>query len=1174
MIEREQFQMDDDTPASAFEWRFDLCQLTLANFNARKMSLVRDYHELLRADRANAGFDLLFSTDPRPQTTPPPAAALHAQTTVIAADPTQAQAVALARQKQSFIIQGPPGTGKSQTIVNLIADYLARGQRVLFVAEKRAAIDVVFHRLGQQGLAKLCALIHDSQADKKTFVMDLKAVYEGWLADKSATDTARQSRDALASRVQGLMARLQAFDEAMQQPHPSAGAPLKTLCERRLLLGVPQTALSAEASEIVPHYAAFAEGSHALRALETRIADAAAPALSQLALRHLQAALLESPQPISTTQKFVADLGEQLAGVEPELRDWPLPVGEALQLARIEQFADLLHALEPLNHQGHTALLDVTSLRSQTFAALSEALRKSSAHLADTESKTGGWKTKPTPDDTRRLSERLGAMETSFLRWLNPEFYKLKKLVDLQYDFTRHAVRPRYAELLRDLGAEHEAASACKVASEAVQQQFFTSDAAALAVMVEQLRAQMQQLPRWLLPVLDACKSHGAPRSHAALVSRLRNLLHAANGLLCNSETWPLGALSPLLADLRTQLPLLPALAAPLAALNQQHGAPGSLAYAVRQLTLPADELERLSLLKTFAALELEWPQLRRFDAGLLRQTLDELDQIAPQLRTANAETVLEAARQRFQQHVATAAASQAGKSAPDKDWARRYQAGRRELENEFGKMMRYKAIRELASHDSGLVVRDLKPVWMMSPLAISDTLPLVDDAFDVVIFDEASQIPVEDAGPSLYRAAQTIIVGDEMQLPPTQFFTSGGSDDDSEGVEELASDSLLSQAARQFPATLLGWHYRSRSETLISFSNHLFYEGRLLTVPDAARSVSGEPLKVQRPADAATLLPLALARPVSFHAIEQGVYDNRRNAKEAAYIAEQVRTLLLADSPLTIGVVAFSEAQQGEIEAALSTLAATDTDFAVKLEAAYEREEDGQFCGLIVKNLENVQGDERDLVIMSVCYGHDRNGRMLMNFGPINQAGGEKRLNVVFSRAKKHLFLVTSITHADIKNDYNPGAAALKTYLRYAEALSQGQRELADASLRGGAAMRSSGARDVSALTEPLADAITAALVKQGFVVERGIGSSSFRVDLAVRRADDAHHRLGILLDSHRHYAESNLAERYWQKPGLLYAFGWQVTTVLHKDWLADEDLVMQQLCSALAIHPPGGEG
>ena len=211
-----------------YQWEFDLCSVTLGNFHYRKMSLVRNYEVLLANERAHRAFDAIFSQDPRPAQPPEvKPLALDDAYAIIPCDPTQASAIALARAGHDCIIQGPPGTGKSQTITNLVADCLARGKRVLFVCEKRAAIDVVFHRLQQTGLAELCCLIHDSQADKKTFVMDLKETYERHLerGEQPADDAQKRRREVLAA-IHKEIAPLAQLDEAMRS------VPRKPVCRR------------------------------------------------------------------------------------------------------------------------------------------------------------------------------------------------------------------------------------------------------------------------------------------------------------------------------------------------------------------------------------------------------------------------------------------------------------------------------------------------------------------------------------------------------------------------------------------------------------------------------------------------------------------------------------------------------------------------------------------------------------------------------------------------------------------------------------------------------------------------------------------------------------------------------------------------------------------------------
>ncbi|WP_431479133.1 DEAD/DEAH box helicase [Massilia eburnea] len=402
------------------------------------------------------------------------------------------------------------------------------------------------------------------------------------------------------------------------------------------------------------------------------------------------------------------------------------------------------------------------------------------------------------------------------------------------------------------------------------------------------------------------------------------------------------------------------------------------------------------------------------------------------------------------------------------------YATGRRELEHEFGKSMRHRSIRDLSDDETGLVVNDLKPIWLMSPLSVSDTLPLSADLFDVVIFDEASQIPTEEAVPALCRARQVVVVGDEMQLPPTSFFSAGAGEGEDEilveeGGERIAinldADSLLNQAARNLPATLLAWHYRSRHESLISFSNAAFYEGRLVTIPDRLLEQESVLAAARRSEDDGVGVAAAealMARPVSFHQVADGVYIGRRNEAEARYIAHTVREMLRRETGMSLGIVAFSEAQQGAIESALEALAEEDADFAMRLEREYVREDDDQFNGLFVKNLENVQGDERDVIILSICYAPGPDGKMLMNFGPINQRGGEKRLNVIFSRARHRMAVVSTIHAEAITNVHNDGAAALRSFLQFAQASAVGQFERAQIGAGGvettGRAMRSPG--------------------------------------------------------------------------------------------------------------------
>ncbi|MGZ5505951.1 MAG: WGR domain-containing protein [Limisphaerales bacterium] len=236
------------------------------------------------------------------------------------------------------------------------------------------------------------------------------------------------------------------------------------------------------------------------------------------------------------------------------------------------------------------------------------------------------------------------------------------------------------------------------------------------------------------------------------------------------------------------------------------------------------------------------------------------------------------------------------------------------------------------------------------------------------------------------------------------------------------------------------------------------------------------------------------------------------------------------------------------------------DSSFEDRLEAEYVREENDGFCGLFVKNLENVQGDERDIIIMSVCYGFDASRRMLMNFGRINQRGGEKRLNVIFSRAKHHMAIISSIRHDAITNDYNDGANSLKNFLHFAEVVSKGDAITARRVLENLNPLSRKGLEPVSrgdSVVQSLAEKLGA----RGYAVDTNVGQSKFRCDLAVRTESDSLYQLGILVDTDGHYANGNLLDRYLMQPSILRAFGWKFALVLTKDWYHDPEQVLTRI-------------
>jgi len=1165
--------------ANPYHWEFDLCNVTLGNFHYRKMSLVRDYTVLLEREQAHPAFDAIFSLEPRgPLKEALKPLPIDESYPIVDCDPTQASAIALARTGDHFIIQGPPGTGKSQTITNLIADFVSRGKRVLFVCEKRAAIDVVYHRLHQAGLHELCCLIHDAQDDKKGFIFDLKSTYEAFQAtNEQRAAKPEDERRRLLDNLKRDLAPLEHVQAAMRAAPPEAGVPLHQLIERAVELRERLPRLSPRDRETLPPFRLWHENRDAVQRLrEQLVAGDHGAALASHPLRRLHSRLGQVDRPIAAIQEVLPRIKNLIEKIRAPLQaiDLPSQCWDTIdKLRRTIEYAGTMMFLA-----GHD-LLATLAPKSESAKKLTTFRKKYATkeqQLSQAHSQTTGWRQKLSRDETDSALQQARIQERSVLRFLQPSWWRLRKMMRDSYDFGPARIKPAYSQVLAALQAEHRIIAEREAIEADAREEFsfegtfpeFSKAVSALVEGVDNLLSFLQTLHRHVVASADGNEQI---QNIAALQPSCAHLIAELDSFMADTTDLSLAELRDDLQRIEDSLGEFPAFAPCLKELGRL---PSPLANAWRRFALDADEIEAAIAAKTIDELMSADPLSARFSSAARTKHVERLERVHEQWHSVNSSTVRERVCRRFLENLAVASSPHAQLTAEQKEFKTSYNRGRRDLEHEFGKTMRFCSIRDLVDGDSGLVLKDLKPIWLMSPLSVSDALPLA-SIFDVVIFDEASQITLEEAVPTFFRAKQVIIVGDEMQLPPTSFFASKGSEEEESLVVEdetgravefdLSSNSLLNHTARNLPATMLGWHYRSRSESLISFCNAAFYQGRLLTVPEVALPPAKmAEINVRAPDEGFANVDRVLDRPVSFHLLERGVYEQRRNTAEADYIAQLMRGLLTARTGLSFGIIAFSETQQSEIEQALRRLAGADDAFRELLEAEWEREKDEQFVGLLVKNLENIQGDERDVIILSVCYGPAPGGKMHMNFGPINQNGGERRLNVAFSRAKKHMAVVASIRHHLITNDYNDGARTLKNYLRYADALSAGDQQTVRRTLRDINPVDTG--RSSAASTHIVIDQLARRLQQRGFEVDREVGQSDFRCDLAVRSPGENRYRLGILVDTERYYRAEDILERDLLRPRLLRHFGWKIVFVLTKDWFENAETVMQSLESELA--------
>ncbi len=1170
---RELFEMVE-SEKNPYSWDFDVCNIVLGNFNYKKMSLVRDYNEVIESGINHNVFEELFSSEPKKQSQ-------HAFNLknlsdwhhVITADPTQTKAILQSRTGESYIIQGPPGTGKSQTITNLIADFVSQGKKVLFVCEKRAALDVVYYRLKQQGLDELCCYIHDSQGDKREFIQNLKGTYEDYVQNKMDLSSIAAKRSQLLETMLLQLRLIENFHNTHLAKHELAGSEIRHLIHQLIDLKNFLRSFPAKEEELIPHYKYWESFGTIITDLGKALEESGAEAIfHEHPFSKINEAVFVSDQPHTLLDRLFAEAQNNLKVVAAVIQE--NNIDEAFtSFSVIKRLAGIAAALQPLNEHGNFYLFDPSHTGTIAFEKKVSAYKNLIQELDAARGNTKFWKTKFSEQDVIQGIEISSAKESSFFRFLSGDWKALKKQVDQSYDFSKHQVKPKYKQILLQLQAEYNAAAALANAAKQIENEYRFSDLQSTYTFIEMIRVKKDDAEiQYLLQAENATKLVRDLHKLAALFPHLESLLE--QGMSDYADT----LISELLDQLESIQINAEGLSELLPSLRAFTGVDPQVKHLLRSLPLTPNEVQANMAQKTFNHIARENKEFAVTDYASVEKAVHNIQILYKQLLKQNADLIRASIRKNFLDHLELSNMAVSQLSAEQKVFKKNYNEGRKILENEFAKSMRYKSIRELSEKESGEVLRDLKPVWLMSPLSVSDSLPLQITCFDAIIFDEASQITLEEGIPSLYRAPQIIIVGDDKQMPPSNFFTAKAEDPDD--LEELAeqendellsndADSLLAQGARKLNSVMLGWHYRSRYETLISFSNHAFYNAALLTVPDKTiHHQEKQPIVIQKAEEGSSNAAALFDRSISYHFLENGLYEKRANLDEAAYIAQMVREILNRKSPESIGIVAFSQEQQHAIEDALTKLASTDKNFENLLEAAYTRTEEDQFVGLFVKNLENVQGDERDIIIMSVCYGFDRKKKMIMNFGPINKKGGEKRLNVIFSRAKKHMAVVSSIKHFNIKNEYNAGANYFKKFLQYAELISEGNTATARTILDG--LVLDNKQKVAVPQSNIVLEQIKQALEKEGYEVAEHVGQSGFKCSLAVKakRGDDEY-TLGILLDDDMHYSNENLMEQYFQRPAVLQSFGWRTITIFAKDWFLQPDRVLQQLVKRIKEEP-----
>ncbi|MCE3260555.1 MAG: hypothetical protein K0S12_2196, partial [Bacteroidetes bacterium] len=835
---RELYQLDEGG-SNPFKWEFDTCNMVLGNFNYKKMSLVRDYDTIIDQKIESSVFDSLFSDLPKNLTQEKTNDVnVGEQFNVVQSDPTQNRSVIYSRKGDSYIIQGPPGTGKSQTISNLVADYLARGKKVLFVCEKRAAIDVVYYRLKQQGLDQLCCLIHDSQTDKKGFILNLKSTFEQFTKKPIPVKDAEIDRNNVITKINIELDLIRRFHQSMQHKLDDAGVMIRELLEVLVQTKKHLRPEHLNISDGLSGYKQWLEHGETIEKLALTLKEISGePFLSKHPLRFINEKVIRYSKTDHELREDLSKSMDLLNEISERLEMTEIPDSLKQTVTSIRELLDHAAFLLPFKEQDKLELLTHKSPLHQKLTDSIDQLEKLNSSVKEAADKNKYWSNKFSQADAENAYEIVCKHEGSFFSFLNGNFRRTKKSVHQSYDFTKHQVKPTLKQLLGNLKAEYDVSNNYQKEKLNIEQFFKLGDVFELLNKLKETGSKVNtQVIQYVKNPETSLSTLNELQGINSLLTTLTTLL---NDNADNISEKNLNAVEQILQSMIDKSKDLAAIAPLVKELNNAHV---TLRKLILEQALTPVQVKGLLTKASFDKFYNLNREAGKIEGERIVYHTQKIKKLYKDLLRVNAAYIISKQQDRLNKMIQRSEMSMAGKTNAEKEEKRSLVEGRKILENEFGKTIRFKSIRDLATSESGQIIRELKPVWLMSPLSVSDTLPLKTDYFDVVIFDEASQITLEEGIPPVYRASQAIIVGDEMQMPPSNFFSSTSADPDDlweEDEEEskllsLDADSFLTQGARKFPSVMLGWHYRSKHESLIGFSNASFYKNELLTIPDA----------------------------------------------------------------------------------------------------------------------------------------------------------------------------------------------------------------------------------------------------------------------------------------------------------------------------------------------------
>jgi DNA polymerase III delta prime subunit len=1126
-------------------------------------------------------------------------------------DPSQDAAVLASRNAPGLLVEGPPGTGKSQTIVNILADVIGRGETALVVCQKQAALRVVQKRMDAEGLGERLFVVNDVNRDREGILRALQdQVTALGSGDQQGLAALRKQRDERAARIEWIEDDLNRGHVALHAADDLTGLSYRELLGQ--LLSVEDEGLAIEAPVLRRDLASSGSdvvarleeacGPVAALWLESGFEQSALDALKPFATDHMtieafRADLAAFSAAESSRDRVFASLPPSFEIDDPEPhRSWLASHAKRLEALDDNAWDWLQACFRFFKPSGDGETLGRRLVRD--LVVLEGELQR--AGRSEPEGELFNLVAAlPDAELTARLSDaRVATAQASFWGRFGPRRRKGRKAcqtflaglgqpVDepgmmafasaLARESVVRPLRGRFVAISSTLGMPPASAPAplqdLQADALALLAPLRAAEEGAMAVLAcprpDDAEAVVAATSRTALESLviryqAAFDRHAARERSLAALKALGSWFDGSWVTRCADSIAHGASTADILATLTAALPTLVAFQR----------------FRSRSATLDKGALSAFAVLRPHERELRHWPDSAI--EGVVRATIRREALLGWKARIETARPELSADLVEIDRKVATLA------SLDDEMRGLNRQVlahgidpaviGRKDDWNAITRLRGAGALslRQMFDRGAPLGLMRLRPVWLMGPDIASRLLPLKPGLFDLVIFDEASQMPVEHSAPALFRGKRTVVAGDEKQMPPTIFFSGRVVEEDEEPDEQpqdAATEAeraaledawnridvtncpdLLQLARGCLPATTLQIHYRSKYRELIGFSNGAFYRNRL-SVP--ARHPDDEIRRCK---------PIDLLR-------VNGIYEAQTNALEADKLIDLLAEAwsVPADRRPSIGVVTFNRKQADLVSDRLEERAGTDPAFLAALKSERERTQGGEDMGFFVKNVENVQGDERDWIVFSTTFGRDPHGAFRRFFGVLGQAGGERRLNVAVTRAREKVVLVTSMPYAEISDWHKAGGMPqrprdfLQAYVDYAEKLASGDVAAArslQARLAPGHKTKASGAQ-----LDGLAQAVGRYIESLGYdPVPSSDRLDVFGLDFAIVDPRTGLFGLGIECDAPRHDLLRRAKAREVWRPKVLKRAVPRTHRVSSSAWYGRGDEERARLRNALA--------